>query len=236
MFHRVVDLLGIYINWRRCKGYRPLHADLIVSSKCNSRCIMCNVWKLTSKNPEFRGNELTLQELTKLFEELSRMGTRSIALSGGEPLLRKDIMSIVKEAKRYEFQVELITNGTLMDAPLAEEIVTSSLDTISFSIDAPTPGAYEKIRGVKGWEKAIEGVKKINRAKEKLNAEKPVVNINYIVSRVTYQHIKEMINLKPKLGFERMHLLPIVMKTPQVERLLLKSNDIKNLQDELPRD
>ncbi|GAG02785.1 unnamed protein product, partial [marine sediment metagenome] len=164
---------------------------------------MCNIWKLQEKKPELATNELSTQNYIDLLKELSEMGTKSICLSGGEPLLREDALDIISCAKRENLQVVMITNGTLITQTIAEELVNSGLDIISFSIDGPTAEIHERHRRVKGsWKRAITGIKFINLAKKKFNVEKPTISIHYTLSRISYGYIDKMIDLRSELGYD----------------------------------
>jgi len=80
-----------------------------VTNKCNLKCPYCYA---DSKKEENNNFELTVVEIEKIFEEVSQMGLEKIVITGGEPLLRKDIVDILKIAKKYA-QVQLLTNGTV---------------------------------------------------------------------------------------------------------------------------
>lgn len=196
---------------------------------------MCNVWKLTIKNPLIAENELSISEIKNLLEQLSRLGTRVIYLSGGEPLLKKGILSIIGKAKKEKFKVGMITNGTLITETLASKLLKSGLDHIIFSIDAPQADPHDQIRGVKGaWERAIRGIQSINNLRTKLKNKILLISIHFLVTRINYQLIEEMIECKPQLGYDEIGFLPVIGKTQATEDLFLRRDDLKALKEHLP--
>lgn len=234
IFNKTLYFTKLYIYWRGLKLPVPYDVSILLSSRCNLRCAMCNTWKLAKKKPEVINNELSTQNLKDLFKELSKMGTKSITLSGGEPTIRDDICDIIKYAKDEKFQVNMITNGALITEDLAKGLVNSGIDSIIFSIDGHVPEIHEKIRRVNGcWEKAIQGLKFIKHAKEKFNVEKPIIGVNHLVSNISYQYVEKLIELKCELGYDTISFIPIIKKVSGVEEFILKEEDLEKLEKKL---
>jgi radical SAM protein with 4Fe4S-binding SPASM domain len=146
-------------------------------------------------------------------------------------MLRKDIFSIIRIAKKEQLEVEMITNGTLITKTSAENLFKSGLDSITFSIDAPASGPHDAIRGVEGaWKKAIEGMRHVSHVKLKHRNRKLKVSLDVVVTTTNYQLINKLIALSPQLGCDEIHFLPIIPKTTSARNLLLTNNDLKDLQ------
>jgi MoaA/NifB/PqqE/SkfB family radical SAM enzyme len=233
--HKVKHLIDLYLAWRKNGSYKPLQVELLISSKCNSRCLMCNVWKLANEKPEPIMQELSTNEWLNLLKELSEMGTEGIFISGGEPTLRNDLIKIIKFAKEKEFyHVDLVTNGSLITKSLVRDLIKSGIDQISFSIDGPIPKIHDEIRGVNGsWKKVIKSIKLVDEARRKTGSKKPKINVAYIVSRKSYRYIEKMIDLKLDLGFDTINFQPIISKVSRAEEFFLGDEDIKKLQQSL---
>lgn len=192
---------------------------------------MCNVWKLGINRTYATQNELSYSEGEEFLEELSELGTRLLILSGGEPMLRKDIFDIIRKAKKEQLEVQMITNGTLITKTSAEKLIKSELDTITFSVDAPASGPHDAIRGVEGaWKKAIEGMRHISHAKQKHGNRKLRVSLFFLVTSTNYQLIDKMVALRPQLGYDEIHFIPPIPKTTSARDILLSKNDLKDLQ------
>lgn len=94
----------------------PLHVHLEVIAACNLKCSHCFAGDLPR-----RDTPLSLQEIEALFEDMAKMGSYRISLTGGEPLLRKDIFEIIDLAIDYGLHPSLTTNGLLINEDIARE-------------------------------------------------------------------------------------------------------------------
>jgi MoaA/NifB/PqqE/SkfB family radical SAM enzyme len=66
---------------------RPALCVYDVTTRCNSRCAMCGIWKR-------RENEMTIAQIGKVFSDLKRFGIHTVFLQGGEPLVRRDVLDV----------------------------------------------------------------------------------------------------------------------------------------------
>jgi heme d1 biosynthesis radical SAM protein NirJ len=99
--------------------------------RCNLTCLHCYS---ISADVDFPG-ELGTAEVLRVMEDLKAFGVPALILSGGEPLLRKDIFEIAAHAKSLGLYTALSTNGTLIDAPLAARIHGTGFDYVGISLD-----------------------------------------------------------------------------------------------------
>lgn len=228
----IKQTIKLYKAWKNAHGcVPPYRVELLISSRCNSRCLMCNVWKLSLQIPNIVEQEVTFEEYKRLFAELSEMGVKTIAISGGEPTMRMDIIDIIREAKCKNFYTFMVTNGSLINKKLARDLISSGLDALEFSIDSPVPEIHDRIRGVQGfWKKAIKGIKLINQLKKEMQSKKPNITITYVINKLNYHLIYEMMNLKEMLECDYITFIPVVNKVKSNENLLLlDKDDLKNI-------
>ena len=191
---------------------------------------------MLSKRTRNKMRELSTIEIKRLFEDVTELGARYLCLSGGEPTLRSDIFEIIQSAKEKGLQVELITNGTLVNQNFAEKLVTSGLDILTFSLDSAESYPHDFIRGVKGsWIKTVEGIKYTNYARIKLKRNMPKISIDYVVTRLNVDQIVKVVNLKCELGFDKIHFLPVIQKTARAKNLLLGYHELEKLCSILPQ-
>src|SRR5713226_6956487 len=85
---------------------RPFQCFLQVTNRCNMRCSFCDFWP----NGVPPAEELTLDDFSRLEEDLTRLGTFLISIEGGEPMLRPDLIDIVRIFSRRHMPM-LYTNG-----------------------------------------------------------------------------------------------------------------------------
>lgn len=229
------QLIKLYACWRKNQGFTPYTVELLVSSRCNLKCAMCNVWKLETCHSNLQEKELSIPEFEKLIADLSRLGTKVVYLSGGEPLLKKEIFSIIEMAKAKSMTVGMITNGTLITEKIASKLFEAGLDYINFSIDSPEATFHDEIRGVNGsWKKATQGLRLIDSFRKKMNNDRLRIVVHFLVTRKNHELIEEMIELKSQLGYDELNFLPIVGKTAATEDFFLRKNDLLALKKRLP--
>jgi MoaA/NifB/PqqE/SkfB family radical SAM enzyme len=121
---------------------RPLSVNLILTTRCNSRCATCDSWRLP------RGAELTLADYQRLAAEAAALGATVVTLGGGEPLLRRDLWDIVAALKRHGRLVQLTTNGLALTPARRRRLVASGVDRVTVSVDSHRPEVYARLRGV----------------------------------------------------------------------------------------
>lgn len=223
-----------YKNWRKCVGQAPHYVELLVTTQCNLKCVMCNVWKLRIKKPLIEKDEMSIFQSKELLHALQCMGTRVVYLSGGEPLLKSGILSLIQAAKKEKLRVGLFTNGTIITPALAHSLLDSCLDHIIFSIDSPRASVHDQIRGVNGtWEKAVRGMQILSTLRNELNASLRI-SINMLITRTNYHLIEEMIDCKPLWGYDDIEFLPLINRTSASKNFLLTQENLKNLSKRLP--
>jgi heme d1 biosynthesis radical SAM protein NirJ len=99
--------------------------------RCNLTCQHCYS---ISADVDFPG-ELSTPEINAVMDDLKAFRVPVLILSGGEPLLRKDLFEVAARGKAMGFYVGLSTNGTLIDAPMAERIAALGFDYVGISLD-----------------------------------------------------------------------------------------------------
>jgi len=129
-----------------------------VTDLCNLRCVYCmpeeGVEKLDHKDI------LTVEEIEEIAKAAAELGIKKIRLTGGEPLVRKGIMEIVKRVSRIEgiSEVALTTNGTLL-ARDAKELKDAGLTRVNISVDAFDPDTYRDVTRGGEISDVMEGIK-----------------------------------------------------------------------------
>lgn len=134
---------------------RSLH--LYLTNACNLRCPHCYM------NSGLRTHsELSTEEVLDIISKFKQAGGTKIVLSGGEVLMRPDFPFIIKACKTNALTVEVLTNGTLWNKEIIEEVVFS-IDKIQISIDGYCEEENAKVRGVGSFNKAISTVELLSQ-------------------------------------------------------------------------
>ncbi len=140
---------------------RVIH-DLRVSitDRCNYKCVYCRTGEMGAQYPE-----LALDEYLRLIELFVGLGITKVRLTGGEPLLRRDLVELVRELKRLRtldgepLDLALTTNGHLLES-LAQPLKDAGLNRITVSMDAVDAAVFERITRIEGsFSKVLAGVR-----------------------------------------------------------------------------
>jgi radical SAM protein with 4Fe4S-binding SPASM domain len=133
------------LKQKAAERHIPYYASLELTYGCNLRCVHCY-------NPTHKAlpTEQKFPELLKTLEELAKLGCAQIGFTGGEPLTRPDFFDLAKHAKKLGFQVNVLTNATLIDEKKIEELKEAQLNLISVSVYGMTQETYESITRVPG--------------------------------------------------------------------------------------
>ncbi len=113
--------------------------------RCNLTCKHCYS---ISADHEYAG-ELSTGEVFTVMDDLQAYRVPVLILSGGEPLMRPDLFDIAARAKAMKFYVGLSTNGTLIDAPMADRIAAMGFDYVGISLDG-IGATHDKFRRLEG--------------------------------------------------------------------------------------
>ncbi len=123
-----------------------VHTDLRISltDNCNFRCVYCMPEEGVPLRP--RGEILTSEEIVRVAGIARALGVRSVRLTGGEPLLRRGVVDLVRRLAALGFDdLALTTNGTNL-ARLAAPLAEAGLRRVNISCDSLRPDRFEAIR------------------------------------------------------------------------------------------
>jgi 12,18-didecarboxysiroheme deacetylase len=131
----------------------------IVVWNCTRRCnLKCKHCYAQAEDKDY-ANELTTEEGKRLIDDLAQFGCPVLLFSGGEPLVRKDVLILAAYAVEKGLRVVFSTNGTLITKEMAKQLKEIGTSYVGISIDG-TEAVHDAFRGVKGaFKKAIEGVR-----------------------------------------------------------------------------
>lgn len=136
-------------------AWRPEIVSWNTTQRCNLRCGHC--YLAAGRRAD---GELSFEEGCRLIDELAAAGTRMLVLTGGEPLLRRDVEGLAAYASARGLLVVLGTNGMLLTRPRARRLKEAGLAGAGISLDSLRPQRHDAFRGVPGaWEAAVRGIR-----------------------------------------------------------------------------
>jgi len=140
---------------------RQLLACLVVGTtfRCQCRCGHCYAQAFEEGAPE----EMDTGQIVSLLEQARRLGALEVIFSGGEPLLRRDIVALVARARGLGFLTRIDTNGWLLAPGLVSRLKEAGLTQFGISIDDADPETHDRLRGLPGLFAALVRGTKILR-------------------------------------------------------------------------
>ncbi len=132
---------------------RPIRdLRISVTDRCNFRCTYCMPKEVFNSDYEFlrRDDLLTFEEITRLSNIFSSLGVKKIRLTGGEPLLRKNIPALIEQLAQIDSieDISLTTNGVPLTKELAKQLKDAGLKRITISLDALDDETFKSISDV----------------------------------------------------------------------------------------
>lgn len=166
-----------------------------ITQRCNLGCRHCYLPASANMDAGSIPSELSTKDAFKVIDGIANINPEAmLILSGGEPLLRKDIFELAARASGKGMMVVVGSNGLLIDDKVAGDLKDSGVSGISIGLDSVDPIIHDDIRAFNGaWEKAVSAV---GICREKGLS----VQINSVVMRVNYKEMSSLIRLSSSLG------------------------------------
>lgn len=136
---RMVKSISEISNYKK---HVPMQADIVVTGKCHCNCWHCFRSKYVNKD------EMTLENIKKCITSLYNLGTSTIGITGGEPMLRKDIYEIIKLIPKG-MEGQLYTTGHNIDENFAAKLKDTNLTRCIISLDNYKEDVVCKLRNNK---------------------------------------------------------------------------------------
>lgn len=191
---------------------RPVNSLRIsITSRCNLNCLYCH-----GEGHPGRALELSAAEISRIVREARDLGIGKIKITGGEPLVREDIVEILKSISEMKFSdISLSTNGTLL-AGFACQLADAGLDRINISLDTLDEEKYKRITGAPLLKRVIEGIDaaiaaglspiKINMVVLRgVNEDEIDPMVDMVRERGLILQLIELVNLSPPGVFRQFH-------------------------------
>jgi len=130
------------------------------TARCNLRCLHC----YSSSDPSCVQDQLTTEQARQFLSQLPEANVPVALFSGGEPLLREDLLELMTEARRLGLRTVISTNGTLITPDVARQLAETELSYVGISLDGQEP-FHDEFRQVMGsFRKALQGMENCRAA------------------------------------------------------------------------
>ncbi|MHA1238481.1 MAG: GTP 3',8-cyclase MoaA [Candidatus Odinarchaeia archaeon] len=194
-----------------------------VTQRCNLNCIYCH--KEGENNVKNSHTEMTPEEIAKIISIAVQFDINKVKITGGEPLLRNDIIEIVSQISQIPKikEVSMTTNGTFL-SEYAFDLKKSGLKRVNISLDSLDPVKYRKLTGGGELEKVLDG---INAA---LDAGLVPIKINVVLLKnINEDEIWNLINLTRNSNI----ILQVIEFVPLSKNYYKYHTSLSKLEEEL---
>jgi Fe-coproporphyrin III synthase len=170
------------------------------TGRCNSRCVSCDWWKQSG------ADDLALDEIGSIAAALPGLGTRVVAFSGGEPLLRPDVFDAAALFRAQGMTLHLLTSGVLLER-FAERVAENFI-RVCVSLDATSDLLYERIRGVDALATVRRGIAKLQRIAPRIP-----LTARATLHRDNFRELPRLIDFAKVLELDGISFLPADMSS-----------------------
>lgn len=171
-----------------------------LTARCNLSCKHCRA----EAQDHFVAGELSTAEVLSVAKDIRQAGDPIIILTGGEPLVRKDIYEIATECSKLFTRVALATNGTLVDDAIAARLAASGIQRASVSLDGATAATHDAFRGLPGsFNNTLRGMAALQKAGIP-------VQVNVTVARHNIEELGAILDLAMARGADAFHVFVLV--------------------------
>lgn len=206
---------------------------LNVHSRCNCRCVMCDIWKRETND------QIRAQDLEHHRSSLESLGVRQVVLTGGEPLLHNDLATLCNFFRDQSINLTLLTTGLLLHKRADE--VASLFDDVIISLDGPQD-IHDAIRRVSGAYNLIHrGIAAVRHFCPSLP-----ISCRTTVQKANHRHLCETVDAARALGLDSISFLaadltseafnrPLVWPGERQNEIGLNLEETKALEEEIER-
>jgi heme b synthase len=171
-----------------------------MTRSCNLNCVHC---RASSEHGPYPG-EFDTKKCLEILDQIAQTGEPIVILTGGEPLLKKDIFDLARHGTQLGLRMVMATNGTLLTPAITEKLSSSGIKRVSISLDGASAQRHDQFRKVPGaFKAALAGIELLKRADIEYQ-------INTTVTKHNIHQIREILDLAIKLGAVAHHIFLLV--------------------------
>ncbi len=195
-----------------------------VTNKCQMRCLYCTPEKYRRRMG--RGDALSFEEILRFVKLLNRRyGLGKVRITGGEPLLRRDVTSLIRMISEIGVgEITLTTNGQLL-AGFAKELKAAGVSRLNISLDSLDPETFRKLTRGGDLNDTLEGIRKARESGFH------VIKLNMVVMRgINDREIFDMalFGIKNNYQVRYLELMPIGITKEEFNAWFVSSAEIKD--------
>jgi len=221
-----VEALKRYYSLKSNKIYSLPIVILMPHSRCNCRCVMCDIWKGNNNVKQLEENDIE-----NLLVSLHKMNTKLVVMSGGEALMHPNFFKLCQIIKSKNIKIALLSTGLLLKK-YANEIIKLT-DEVIVSLDGSRE-VHDKIRNIpNAFEKLKEGVQELKNIKPNFR-----VTARCVIQKENFMDFPNIVDAAKAIGLDQISFLtadvttdafnrPELWNDEKVGEVKLSSNDLE---------
>ncbi len=179
---------------------------LMPHSRCNCRCVMCDIWR-ANRN----GHELSREDLAAHLDDFRALNVRWVVLSGGEALMHANLFALCEGFKDLDIKITLLSTGLLLERYAAE--VVQGCDEVTVSLDG-SRAVHDAIRRVpRAFDRLAEGVAALKALDPGFR-----VTARCVVQRANYADLPNVVDAARAMGLDQLSFLAADVSTEAFNR------------------
>jgi MoaA/NifB/PqqE/SkfB family radical SAM enzyme len=179
---------------------------LMPHSRCNCRCVMCDIWKGNNNIKQLEENDIE-----KLLNSLHRLKTKLVVMSGGEALMHPNFFHLCKILKSKKIKITLLSTGILLKK-YASDIVQFT-DEVIVSLDGSRE-VHDRIRNIpNAFDKLKEGVQELNKSNQKYK-----VTARCVIQKENFDDFPNIVDAAKEIGLDQISFLAADVTTDAFNR------------------
>ncbi|MEP6735255.1 MAG: radical SAM protein [Chryseolinea sp.] len=174
---------------------------LMPHSRCNCRCVMCDIWKANHNK-----KEITVEELQKHIAAFESLGVKEIVFSGGEALMHSNLWRLCQMLRDRKIKLTLLSTGLLLERNVLK--ILEYFNEVIISIDGSQP-VHDKIRNIpNGFEKLSAGVRAL-----KLHSLSFRITARCVLQKLNYFDFPNVVKEVKNIGIDQISFLAADVST-----------------------
>jgi MoaA/NifB/PqqE/SkfB family radical SAM enzyme len=214
-------------QWTQKPISRPSVIFLDITTRCNARCVMCNLWGKKAES-----YDVPLETLKRRIDDLHHwLGRGHLQLGLGESLLHPHIFELAAYAQSKKMLIGTISNGLLITDKVAEQIIRHNFFNLNVSLDGIKPATHNFTRGLPGaFDKVMNALESLLFYRKKLHGKTRLI-IKPIIFNKNLDELIPLVHFAKDKGLDAINFQPLVNlnNTPE----LLHFDNLRDLHDTL---
>jgi Fe-coproporphyrin III synthase len=223
----IPDIVKRFATLKTHKIYSMPIVILMPHSRCNCRCLMCDIWK-GNNNVQ----QLEESDISELLISLKKLNTKTVVMSGGEALMHPNFFRLCEILKSQKLKITILSTGLLLKK-YSEKIIELT-DEVIVSLDG-SKKVHDKIRNIpNAYDKLMEGVQAIKHIKKDFR-----VTARSVIQKENFEDFANIVDSAREIGLDQISFLTADVTTDAFNRAELweekKVGEVKLSVDEVKK-